>query len=71
MLGPLLFLLYLNDLPKIVNDNVEVVLYVDDTSIIITSLSPTNFTNSANRILQDINKWFTNMDLMLRCLESV
>jgi hypothetical protein len=41
ILGPLLFLLYINYLPKIVNDNAEVVLYADNTSIIITSLSPT------------------------------
>jgi hypothetical protein len=31
----------------------------DNTSIIITSPNPTDFTNSANKILQDINKWFT------------
>jgi hypothetical protein len=49
MFGQLLFLLYINDLPKIVNDNAELVLYVDDTN-------PTHFTNSANKILQDINK---------------
>jgi hypothetical protein len=43
----------------VANDKAEVVLHVDNTSIIITSFSPTNFTNSANKILQDINKWFT------------
>jgi hypothetical protein len=65
ILGPLLFLLYINDLPKILNHNAEVALYVDNTSIIITSLIPTNFTNSANKILQDINKWFTTNRLSL------
>jgi hypothetical protein len=52
ILGPLLFLLYINDLQKVANDKAEVVLYGDDTSIIITSFNPTNFTNSANKILQ-------------------
>jgi hypothetical protein len=65
ILGPLLFLLYINDFPKIVKDKAEVVLYVDDTSIIITSFNPTNFTNSANKILLDINKWFTTNMLSL------
>jgi hypothetical protein len=65
ILGLLLILLYINDLPEIVNDNSEVVLYVDDTSIIITSLNPTDFTNSANKILQDIRKWFTTNPLSL------
>jgi hypothetical protein len=59
ILGLLLFLLYINDLLKIVNDNAEVVIYANDTSIIVTSLNPTYFTNSTNNILQDINKWFT------------
>jgi hypothetical protein len=50
---------------KIVNDNAEVVLYADDTSIIITSFSPTDITTSANKILQDMNKWFTTNLLSL------
>jgi hypothetical protein len=53
ILGPLLFLLYINDFPKVLNDKAEVVLYTD--IIIITSLNSTDFTDSDNKILQDIN----------------
>jgi hypothetical protein len=62
---PLFFLLHINDLLKIVNDNTQVVLYTDDTGIVFTSLSPTNFTNIANETLRDINKWFTTNLLSL------
>jgi hypothetical protein len=65
VLGPLLFLLYINELPNVVNDNAEVVLYADDTSIIITILNTTDITNCANTILQDINKWFSTNLLSL------
>jgi hypothetical protein len=65
ILGPLLFLLYITDLPKVANDKAEVVLYADDTSITITSFNPTYFTNSANKILQHIKKWFTTNLLSL------
>ena len=36
-LGPLLFLLYINDLPKAVKHKALPILFADDTSILITS----------------------------------
>jgi hypothetical protein len=48
ILGPLLFLLYINDLLQITNDNSKIVLYADVTSMIITS---PNSLNSEKKVL--------------------
>jgi hypothetical protein len=62
ILGPLLFLLYINDLPQITNENSKIILFVDDTSMIITNPSPSNFEKTVNKVIQYINDWFnTNL----------
>jgi len=37
ILGPLLFLVYINDLPKAVEHKALPILFADDTSILLTS----------------------------------
>jgi hypothetical protein len=48
ILGPLFFLIYINDLPTIVNKDNNMVLFVDDTSIIITDSNTQDFNINAN-----------------------
>jgi len=43
ILGPLFFLLYVNDLPKIVTKNNSMVLFADDTSLLITGINKLDF----------------------------
>jgi hypothetical protein len=59
ILGPLLFLLYINDLPHSINKNNKIVLFADDTSPIVSNPDPIKFRGDANKILQHIHEWFS------------
>ena len=56
--GPLLFLLYIDELPKIVSDISTLILFADDTSIIITNSVPSEFKKNINNVFIIINNWF-------------
>jgi len=51
-LEPLLFLIYLNDILKITNNKSKIVLFTDDTSIIIINPKPQAFINAFNKALK-------------------
>jgi hypothetical protein len=62
ILGPFFFLLYRNDLPHSLNKNNKIVLFANDTSLIISNPDPIKFKDDANKILQHIQEWFnTNL----------
>jgi hypothetical protein len=58
IIGPLFFLIYINDLPNIIADPSKPILFVVDTSIIITNPSPSKFKEDINNIIDNINDWF-------------
>jgi hypothetical protein len=57
-LGSLLFLLYINDLPKIINDKTVPVLFTDDTSLLVTSSNYDDLQQKINTAFHNISKWF-------------
>jgi len=50
ILGPILFLIYINDLPNLTSTGTKIPLYVDDTSIIVTSPNLDNFETKIDNI---------------------
>ena len=51
ILGPLLFLLYMIDLPQIINNISTPILFADDTSILLTHPNTTEFNSDTHKHL--------------------
>ena len=65
ILGPLLFLVYINDLPKAVEHKALPILFADDTSILLTSPNIFQLQSDLNIVFEQPNKWFKYNSLFL------
>lgn len=65
VLGPLLFLIYINDLPFYIHEDAKLVLFADDTSIAITPNRQELTDEIVNNVFQKIIKWFSANGLSL------
>ena len=57
-MGPLIFLLYINYLPKVIDSKGTTVLFADATSALIMYPNTTKLQNDINIVFKQINIWF-------------
>jgi RNase P subunit RPR2 len=50
--------LFINDLPKFINDKSVPVLFADDTSILVSHPNPLVFYKTINTVFKTLNAWF-------------
>jgi len=65
ILGPLLFIIYINDLPLGIHSVSEPRLFADDTSVIISSRHFEDFSSMSNLVLSCMIKCFAANNLVL------
>jgi hypothetical protein len=65
ILGPIFFLIYINELPELAPIGTKILLYADGTSIIVTSPNLENNEKEINKLFRDIGCWFKLNQLAL------
>jgi hypothetical protein len=65
VLGPLLFLLYINDFPLFIDKLATPIMFADDTSALIADKNTDNLVSKLHSTFQAVNKWFMSNLLTL------
>jgi hypothetical protein len=67
ILGPMLFLIYINNFSLTLNKIASSVMFADDTSIVISNSNLDEFKKNINLVMNETVVWFQNNFLTLKC----
>jgi len=66
ILGPLLFVIFINDLSAVIDPAQEIIIkYADDTNLLIGDKTVDNLIPKAEILLMNIKEWFAKNKLLL------
>jgi hypothetical protein len=68
-LGPLLFLLHVNDLPLNIR-GANLVMFADDINVLITESDVGSLQNKIDRVTAELETWFNRNDLVINARET-
>jgi hypothetical protein len=71
LFGPILFLIYINCLPVLLNMILTHILFADVTSVIISNHDPFAFQNGLKEVFKQLNRWFNTNLLFLNFSKTV
>jgi hypothetical protein len=69
ILGPLLFIIYINDLPKILEAKSMPILFADDASVLISHSNPIKVKNTISEIYGLLDDWFKKNSMSLNTIK--
>lgn len=69
ILGPLLFIIFINDFPLIIKKG-EVVMFADDTNILVSDRDRTDLISNTNSTVNELSNWFQVNKLVLNTTKS-
>lgn len=65
ILGPILFIIYVNSLGSCLEMSTFMTMYADDTSLIVSAEEENLIENKSNLVLENLYNWFTSKSLFL------